>query len=66
MLCNYNHGFKINIYFNRSGSSVPIIITLVTMEQSSEHLLKEVEDEFGKLIEEFDMIVQTVTVTRFG
>ena len=54
------------MYFNRSGSSVPILITLITMEEVSEKLLMEVEDEFGKLILGFDVIVQTKAMQRFG
>ena len=56
----------INIYFNRLGYSIPIIITLVTMEQSSKELLIKVEDEFGKLLQTFEMIAQTEAMTRFG
>ena len=53
-------------FINRSDSSVPIVITLITTEEGSEELLMEVEDEFGKLILEFDVIAQTETVMRFG
>ena len=63
---SYGHGIKIKMCFNRSGSSVPIIITLITKEEGSEKLLMEVENEFGKLILEFDVITQTETVKRFG
>ena len=54
------------MYFNRSGPSVPILITLITKEEGSEELLMEVENEFRKLILEFDVIAQMETVKRFG
>ena len=63
---SYGHGYKINIFFNSSGSSVQILITLITVEEGSEQLLKEVEKELGKLILGFDAIAQTATVKRFG
>ena len=56
----------INIYFNRLGYSYPIIITLFTMEEGSKDLLIKVEDEFGKLLQGFEMIAQTEAMTRFG
>ena len=57
-----------NLHFNRSGSLVPILITLITKKEVSEELLMEVEVEFGKLLSKFHMIVQGVhvTVKRFG
>ena len=54
------------MYFNRSDYSVPILITLITMEEGSDKLLNEVKDEFGKVLLEFDVIAPTVTVNRFG
>ena len=63
---SYDYGIKIKMYFNRSGSSVPILITLITREEGSEELLMEVGNEFGKLVLEFDVITQTDTMKRFG
>ena len=55
------------MYFNRSTSSVPIVITLITIKEgNNQHLMEELEDEFGKLILGFDVVAQTETVTRFG
>ena len=55
------------LLFNRSSSSVPIVITLITIEESNNKvLMEEVENEFAKLILEFDVIAETETVTRFG
>ena len=55
------------MYFNRSASSVPILITLITTEEGNKKLLmEEVNNEFGKLILGIDVIAQTETVTRFG
>ena len=52
--------------FNRSDSSVPIIITLIAMEEGSVQLLMEVEDEFGNLILDLDEVERAETVNRFG
>ena len=52
--------------FNRSDSSVPIIITLIAMEEGSVQLLMEVEDEFGNLILDLDEVERTEAVNRFG
>ena len=55
------------MYFNRSATSVPILITLITTEEGNKKLLmEEVEEELRKLILGFDMIALTETVTRFG
>ena len=56
----------IDIYFNRLEYSIPIIITLFTMEESSKKLLIKVEGEFGKLLQKFETIAQTEALTRFG
>ena len=56
----------INIYFNRLGYSIPIVITLFTMEESSKELLIKVEDEFGELLQRFETIAQAEAMTRFG
>ena len=67
MLYGYDHGLIINVYLNRSDSSVPILITLITKEEENKQLLMgEVEEEFGKLILGFDVIAQSETVARFG
>ena len=67
MLYDYDHGLIINVYFNRSDSSIPVLITLITKEEGDKQLLmEEVEEEFGKLILGFDVITQSETVTRFG
>ena len=66
-LCGYDHGLIINMYFNRSNSSIPILITLITKEEANKTLLmEEVEEEFGQLILGFDVIAQSETVARFG
>ena len=67
MLYGYDHCLIINVHFNRSDSSVPILITLITKEEANKQLLmEEVEEEFGKLILGLDVIAQSETVARFG
>ena len=66
LFCSNGHSFIINIYFNSLGSSIPIVITLVTMEESNKDLLMKVENEFNMLLQGFEMIAQTEAMTRFG
>ena len=64
LFCSNGHGFMTNIYFNRLDYSIPVVITLVTMEASSKELLMKVEDEFRNFVRGFELVVQNMT--RFG
>ena len=44
---------------------MPILITLISVEESNGELLMEVEYEFGKVTEELDVIISTESMKQF-
>ena len=45
---------------------MPILITLISEEESNEELLMEVDYKFGKATEVLDVIISTESIKIFG